>query len=216
MPNTNKKRKADVSMNFSKLKEIERENKKDLIVDAAEKIFTDTPFDKVTMRHIAKEVGITATAIYRYFSDKQSLFAEIYARSNNRLLSKIRKIIDGSQNFSLEDVTLTIIEHYLLELEEQNLKMRTHLLIDDTLNEEVLNIVTDSFREVLIEIVNYFSRFNPNSDTRLLARMYIASLIGYLITFKNYPSNNHEEAIRQMKKFGKKLSSMFKAQVIQG
>jgi AcrR family transcriptional regulator len=215
MPNTNKKRKVDVSMNFSKLKEIERENKKDLIVDAAEKIFTDMPFDKVTMRHIAKEVGITATAIYRYFSDKQSLFAEIYARSNNRLLSKIKKIIDSSQDFSLEDVTLTIIEHYLLELEEQNLKMRTHLLIDDTLNEEVLNIVTDSFREVLVEIVKYFSRFNPNSDTRLLARMYIASLIGYLITFKNYPSNNQEEAIRQMKKFGKKLSSMFKAQIIQ-
>lgn len=214
MATTNKKRKVDDSMNFSKLKVIERENKKDLIINAAEKIFTDIPFDKVTMRHIAKDVGITATAIYRYFSDKQSLFAEIYARSNNRLLSKIKEIIDSNQDFSLEEVTLAIIDHYLLELEEQNLKMRTHLLIDDTLNEEVLGIVTESFRELLIEIVKYFSRFNPNIDTRLLARMYIASLIGYLITFKNYPSNNHEEAIKNMKKFGKKLSGMFEAQII--
>ncbi len=215
MATANKKRKADFSMNFTKLKEIERENKKDLILNAAEKIFTEMPFDKVTMRHIAKEVGITATAIYRYFPDKQSLFGEIYARSNNRLLSKVREITDSNQDFSLEEITLAIIDHYFLELEEQNLKLRTHLLIDDTLSEEVLGIVTESFRELLVEIGKYFSRFNTNNDTRLLARMYIASLIGYLITFKNNPTNNHDEAVKHMKRFGKKLSGMYEAQIVQ-
>ncbi len=214
MATAKKKRKADFSMNFTKLKEIERENKKDLILNAAEKIFTEMPFDRVTMRHIAREVGITATAIYRYFPDKQSLFGEIYARSNNRLLSKVREITDSNQDFSLEEITLAIIDHYFLELEEQNLKLRTHLLIDDTLSEEVLGIVTESFRELLIEIGKYFSRFNHNNDTRLLARMYIASLIGYLITFKNNPTNNHDEAVKHMKRFGKKLSGMYEAQIV--
>jgi hypothetical protein len=93
--------------------------------------------------------------------------------------------------------------------------MRTHFMIDDTLNDEVLSSINESFRVFLIEIVNYFTRFNPDSDVRLLARMYIASLNGLLITLRKYPGKNREEIIKQMRTSGSLLAGMFKMQILQ-
>ncbi|RPI95861.1 MAG: TetR/AcrR family transcriptional regulator [Spirochaetales bacterium] len=212
MAHTNKKSVVYEPMNFPKLKEIERDNRKSLIINAAERVFTQLAFDKVTMRHIAKEAGITATAIYRYFTDKQCLYAEAYIRSNNRLLVRIMEDMNASKDFRLEEITMIIIDHFARE--EQNLKMRTHFMIDDTLNNEVLSSINESFRVFLIEIVNYFTRFNPDGDVRLLARMYIASLNGLLITLRKYPGKNREEIIKQMRTGGSLLASMFKMQIL--
>ncbi|HDP80263.1 MAG TPA: TetR/AcrR family transcriptional regulator [Spirochaetes bacterium] len=212
MPATNKKGGNNEPMDFPKLKELERENRKNLIINAAETVFTKLPFDKVTMRLIAKEAGITATAIYRYFTDKQCLYAEAYIRSNNRLLAKILKTMNAHQEFCLEEITAIIMDHFIRE--EQNLKMRTHFMIDDTLNGDVLNSINESFRVFLIEIVNYFSRFNPNTDVRMLARMYVAALNGLLITLRKYPGKNREEVIKHMKTAGTVLAGMFKAQIM--
>lgn len=44
-----------------------------LIVEAAERVFAVKPFNKVSIRDIAREAGISHASIYRYFPDQQSL-----------------------------------------------------------------------------------------------------------------------------------------------
>ena len=198
-------------MNFSRLKELERENRKNLFINAAERVFTELPFDKVTIRNIAKQAGITATALYRYFPDKQTLYAEAYIRSNNRLLEKILETMNSHAALCLEEITMVIIEHFMSE--EQNLKMRAHFLIDDSLSPEISQSINESSRIFLLEIVNYFERYNPNVNARLLSRIYVASLNGLLITLRKYPAKNHKELVKHIKTAGSVLADMFQNQL---
>lgn len=199
-------------MNFTKLKEMERENRKNLIITAAERVFTELPFDQVTIRNIAKQAGITATAIYRYFPDKQALYAEAYIRSNNRLLERIVHVIKSRQDLCLEEITMLIIDHFMNE--EQNLKMRAHFLIDDSLSDEQSGSLSESARAFLNVLENHFQQFNPNLDLRLFSRTYIAALNGLLLTFRKYPSKNRKDHIKNLKTAGSMLAGMFQAQII--
>ena len=42
---------------LSQMKTREREDRKNMIIDAAERVFSNKPFNKVSMREIAEEAG---------------------------------------------------------------------------------------------------------------------------------------------------------------
>ncbi|MFC8422801.1 TetR/AcrR family transcriptional regulator [Streptomyces sp. NPDC057236] len=50
-------------------------NRKQLIVEAAGRIFSERGYHKASMEEVAAGVGITATALYRHFPNKYALFA---------------------------------------------------------------------------------------------------------------------------------------------
>ncbi len=70
---------------LSQMKTREREDRKNLIIDAAEQVFSNKPFNKVSMREIADEAGIAPSSIYTYFPNQESLFVEATVRDSNRL-----------------------------------------------------------------------------------------------------------------------------------
>ncbi|WP_218781982.1 TetR/AcrR family transcriptional regulator [Streptomyces sp. CS113] len=51
-------------------------NRKQLIVEAAGRVFSERGYHKASMEEIAAGVGITAAALYRHFPNKYALFAE--------------------------------------------------------------------------------------------------------------------------------------------
>lgn len=57
--------------------EIERQQLRTLIIDAARELFVEKGVEAVTMREIAKRIGYSATSIYLYFADKESLLRAI-------------------------------------------------------------------------------------------------------------------------------------------
>lgn len=50
-------------------------NRKQLIVDAAGRVFSERGYHNASMEEVAARVGITATALYRHFPNKYALFA---------------------------------------------------------------------------------------------------------------------------------------------
>ncbi|CAL9589026.1 Transcriptional repressor Mce3R [Streptomyces sp. enrichment culture] len=50
-------------------------NRKQLIVEAAGRVFSERGYHKASMEEVAAGVGITATALYRHFPNKYALFA---------------------------------------------------------------------------------------------------------------------------------------------
>jgi AcrR family transcriptional regulator len=50
------------------------------ILDAAEYLFSKNGLYGVTLRDVAKRVGIHTTLVHYYFQDKQNLFEEVFAR----------------------------------------------------------------------------------------------------------------------------------------
>ena len=78
-------------------REREKEETRSLILGTARVLFTREGYQNTTMRGIADRIGYTATAIYHYFADKESLVMEL-CRSDfgemARALTSIGKLGD--------------------------------------------------------------------------------------------------------------------------
>ena len=86
---------------FKTLKEHEKETRRDVIKNAAERVFAKKPFDEVTIRDVAREAGISHSLIYRYFPDQQSLFVEACfrgRRENRRVHQQAHRREQGHQH----------------------------------------------------------------------------------------------------------------------
>lgn len=55
------------------------------IIDAAEKLFVRDGFVGASLSAIVAEAGITKGALFHYFSNKESLFLEVWARLQDRM-----------------------------------------------------------------------------------------------------------------------------------
>ncbi|MFJ1768123.1 TetR/AcrR family transcriptional regulator [Amycolatopsis sp. NPDC088138] len=67
-------------------------NRKQLIVDAAGRVFSERGYHAASMEEIATTVGITAAALYRHFPNKYALFAECANVMADRLVAAVDEV----------------------------------------------------------------------------------------------------------------------------
>ena len=61
------------------------EIKRQLILDAAGKVFAEDGLEKASMRAIAREAGYTAGALYFHYASKEEIYADLLGKSLDRL-----------------------------------------------------------------------------------------------------------------------------------
>ncbi len=71
---------TEKSAKSPKTKAEQRAESIEQILDAAEYLFSQRGLHGVTLRDVAKQVGIHTTLVNYYFQDKNNLFAEVFAR----------------------------------------------------------------------------------------------------------------------------------------
>jgi len=59
----------------------------DAILNAAFKAFSTRPFDRVTLKQIASQSGVTVQTVIRRFGSKEELFQELAKREGERILA---------------------------------------------------------------------------------------------------------------------------------
>lgn len=59
------------------------------IIDAARALYRERGADAVTMRAVAERVGVTATALYRHFADKDAILREVMSEGSRLLGSHL-------------------------------------------------------------------------------------------------------------------------------
>jgi AcrR family transcriptional regulator len=68
------------------------------ILDVALELFTDSGYDKTSLRDIAERLGITKAALYYYFERKEDILLELHLRLHtvgHQILAEIEAIEDG-------------------------------------------------------------------------------------------------------------------------
>ena len=93
------------------------EIRKQQIIDAARRLIIKKGSEHLTVRSIAKEVGLTEAAIYRHFKSKR----EILSFLMDHILSSMLKEIERSQDkdpVSLETLNV-ILKRHLSEIEQR-------------------------------------------------------------------------------------------------
>ena len=88
-------------MGIAERKEREREERRRVIIDAAEKIFFEKSFDVATMQDIADHCELSKGTLYLYFKTKNELCLAIYSRSLTLLQQMFEKSID--EHISVEN-----------------------------------------------------------------------------------------------------------------
>jgi AcrR family transcriptional regulator len=176
---------------FSKLREQQREKRKNLIIDAAEMVFMKKPFNEVSMRNIAREAGITPTAIYRYFPDKQILFCEAYQRDAQRLLKVVIDSIGHGEELRLGEIAMHYVNFFWKN--SQALKILANFTVDDSYSDDCSIIVNLSTRPIVDQVERHIKKFSPDIDARVLARSFFAAINGALISYRKYPGKSEDE-----------------------
>jgi AcrR family transcriptional regulator len=196
------------NVSFNKLKEQEREARRDLIIAAAERVFSRKSFNAVTIRDIAKEAGISHALIYRYFPDQQSLFVDACIRRGAGIVEFISKLINDNNNIKIEKVTEHFIK-YLVD-NDQYFRMMTHFMLDGSLSREMIERLNEGERILLDQFDRIFAKVSGGKNVRMLSHAYFAAMNGIIITFRNYPGRSREEVLSHMQALGKIIAAKFK------
>lgn len=86
--------------NMNTRMELKKEEKKKVILDAAEKIIAEKGFRAMTMDQVAKEADVAKGTLYLYFKNKSSLCAAVDTRINKEMNDVIKEKMDLCQTGS--------------------------------------------------------------------------------------------------------------------
>jgi AcrR family transcriptional regulator len=192
------------------LKAREREVRRDLIIDAARKVFGAKTYDNVSMQEIANEAGIAKSSIYTYFQNQEDLFVEAAYRDTNRFISELEQQLGGgTDHLPLEALIDRFIDYCTVN--EVYWKMITRFSLYGEISNasaRKLDVVARRFMDML-DLV-FESETDPEQQ-RLLSHALFASLSGILIAFRKYPGRSAEESLAHMQRVGRLIKDMFDA-----
>jgi AcrR family transcriptional regulator len=192
---------------LSELKESEKNARRNIIIDAAEKEFTSKPFNKVTMRDIARRAGISPALIYRHFPDQQSLFVEAYLRGISGMFNRIFKKIDESKDGAIGDVMDDFIDFFTRN--DQYYRMMMNFFLDGSVDRDLFDKLNVLERGMLDNFDTMFIKLNIKDNVRFHSHTLFAALIGIIATFRNHPLKNDAEVLKHRKRIAANLARIF-------
>ena len=77
-------------------KDMERKQRRQILMDAAEKVFGRKPFDEATMQEVAAEAQIGMQGLYEHFPSKQDLYEQIILQRAEELSGRGDEALDSS------------------------------------------------------------------------------------------------------------------------
>lgn len=105
----------------------EAEERKNEILDVAEKLFGTKGFDNTSTSDILNEIGIARGTLYYHFKSKEEILDAMISRMTNRLIEKAKAIVDQKNIPVLERLTMMMLSLNVSEGKfGQELLMQAH------------------------------------------------------------------------------------------
>lgn len=128
------------------------------ILRAAERIFIAEGYQGATIRKIADEVGVSSTALYMHFRDKDEILLEIcdnaiakLLKSNSEIatrpidaVSRVRLMLDAYMSFALENPNA----YQLVFCGHSGLVSEDKQMVTEALGDRCYDIFVDTVREI--------------------------------------------------------------------
>jgi AcrR family transcriptional regulator len=149
------------------------ETRKDEIVSTAAKLFKEKGFSAVTMRDIAKAMGIRAASLYNHISSKQEILSNIIISLAEEFTQGM-EIIKGSDSTSTEKLKIIIELHVNITTKKpfgmaslNNDWMHLEEQLDYYLKLRLL--YEDNFRQIIIQGIESNELVNSNAEIMLFS-----------------------------------------------
>lgn len=192
---------------LSELKEKERKVRRDIIIDAAEKEFAEKPFDKVSMRAIARRAGISPAIIYQHFPDQQTLFVETFEKGTNEIFEKIFTTINESPDGALEEIITIYVDFFTHH--DQYFRMMMNFFLSAAVDPGLFDKLTVIERKILDHLDMAFQKMNVEGNVRDHSHTLFAALSGIVATFRNHPTKSTEQVLQHRHQIARHLAQLF-------
>ncbi len=194
---------------FSHLKDEAKLARQGIIIEAAQRVFAVKPFNKVSIRDIASEAGISHASIYRYFPDQQSLFVEAFLQGAGKITNTLKDLIEESKSPDLIKISNAYVT-YLMD-NDQYFRMMTHFMLDGSLSVEKIKKLNEAERRIFDQFDRLFNKMKRAEPVRPLSHAFFAALNGVLITFRNYPGRPPKAVRRHMLNIAQVIARSFRS-----
>jgi AcrR family transcriptional regulator len=147
-------------MGIQERKERERERRRQQIIVAAKRVFSEKGFNKATMEDIAKEAELSPGTLYLYFKNKDELYASLSLRILQYLLIRLEHLnTDKTQSIEARIQQLKEAMYDVYEFDPMILINMFHLQSSETLKNltpELLLSIKELSKKSLAEMVRLF------------------------------------------------------------
>ncbi len=147
-------------MGIQERKEREKERRRQQIMVAAKRVFSDKGFSKATMEDIAQEAELSPGTLYLYFKNKEELYASLSLRILQYLLIRVEHVNDDKDadpEQKLKSLTEAMYDVY--EFDPLIIINMFHLQSSETLKNlspELMEDIKDLSRKSLNSIAKIF------------------------------------------------------------
>lgn len=189
------------------LKQQEKEARKDMIIDAAERVFATKPVDKATMREIAGEAGMATSSIYRFFSNQEAILVAAAVRTQGIFNEILDRLIDDKKP---EESLRNLLNKYIDFISDNDtyFRMMTILMSQGNLNPESSKAIVTVMNETLTRIDKLFELMKFEGNPRPLSRYIYSSMIGVSVSYNKLPGINQESRIKHMRSLAEIIYDM--------
>jgi len=99
--------------------EEEKEQMRQLILEAAIAITTEVGYENLSMRKIATRIGYTPTTIYLYYKDKEAITADLMMIIYQEIVSNVQQIFNENQHLRLDQQFKLALETFIETIARQ-------------------------------------------------------------------------------------------------
>jgi len=161
------------------------EDRREQIIDAAMRVFSQKGFTRATNKDIAREAGITPGLIYHYFENKEALLkAIVEGRSPLRLVSSLSpQVLMLPPEVFLRFVILQVLGI----VEGENFVQLLRVLLPEVIHNPTMSQMgTGVLQRVLGFLANYFASTMDvgelcQADPLLTAQVLMGCIVGFVL-----------------------------------
>ena len=165
------------------LREKRREKRRREILQAALEVFGEKGYPKTTMDEIAERALLTRPALYKYFSDKQSILKGLTEWKLKELIAIFQEIVGGAGSFT-EKLSLLVDE--AVRFQKQNRGVFRAVMTANSLPSLARD---ENFRELEKELEGVITRLiKEGIDAAEVRNLPPAELAGLLLTLLFNPA----------------------------
>ena len=155
---------------------IKQKTKKEILAKTIP-LFARRGYDGVSMRQIAREVGINAGSLYHHFPDKQTLYVEALSQTFAKHTDFMHKAFIG-KNSPKDRIRLLIHSLCVLVNDDKNFSRLMQREVIDGDEKRLQFIVDNVFGEFFKDVSKLCLLLDPDCDPHLLA-ISIIGLVSY-------------------------------------
>lgn len=181
-----------------------KKNTKEKIFDVSIDLFSQDGYDGVSIRQIAKEVGIKESSIYNHYQSKESILESILSYYINEMLKEEAPIMQSEKNLKMDfdQFYKEGSDRFISRLsEEKMMKITRIFLVESYHNEKIKNFVKEAIIgyaingwEDLFELMKEKKFIKMDADIKQLAESfyYYGLFLLYEHFIINYPEDDEE------------------------